>query len=189
MSITLLWKILFYGWFAGEIALVVVTRTRRKDGHVRDRGSMLILWLTIFFSITAAESIPPMLPASVFLHGHGIRYAAFAAMIAGLLIRWTAIFSLGKAFSVNVAIRATQTLYRAGLYRVVRHPSYSGMMLCLVSVALSERNWISAAVLLLPTTAALLYRIHVEEAALREGFGAEYAAYCQQTRRLIPGIY
>jgi protein-S-isoprenylcysteine O-methyltransferase Ste14 len=42
---------------------------------------------------------------------------------------------------------------------------------------------------MLPTTAALLYRIHVEEIALNDAFGAEYAAYSQQTKRLIPGIY
>jgi protein-S-isoprenylcysteine O-methyltransferase Ste14 len=38
-------------------------------------------------------------------------------------------------------------------------------------------------------TAALLYRIHVEEAALREHFGAEYVAYCAETKRLVPGVY
>ncbi len=30
---------------------------------------------------------------------------------------------------------------------------------------------------MVPTTAALLYRIHVEEIALRDAFGAEYADY------------
>jgi protein-S-isoprenylcysteine O-methyltransferase Ste14 len=29
----------------------------------------------------------------------------------------------------------------------------------------------------------------VEEAALNEAFGAQYAAYSEQTKRLIPGIY
>ena len=40
-----------------------------------------------------------------------------------------------------------------------------------------------------PTTAAVLYRIHVEEAALNEAFGAQYASYSKQTKRLIPGVY
>jgi protein-S-isoprenylcysteine O-methyltransferase Ste14 len=50
-------------------------------------------------------------------------------------------------------------------------------------------GWLSLAVMLVPTTLALLYRIHVEEAALNEAFGEEYAAYSQVTRRLIPGIF
>jgi len=58
-----------------------------------------------------------------------------------------------------------------------------------VAVALHERNWLAAAVVLVPTTAALLYRIHVEEAALHQAFGAQYEAYSKRTKRLIPAIY
>jgi protein-S-isoprenylcysteine O-methyltransferase Ste14 len=39
-----------------------------------------------------------------------------------------------------------------------------------------------------PPLAALLYRIHVEEAALRNAFD-EYDDYSRTTKRLIPGIY
>jgi protein-S-isoprenylcysteine O-methyltransferase Ste14 len=38
-------------------------------------------------------------------------------------------------------------------------------------------------------TAAVLYRIHVEEKALRGAFGAEYDEYSKTTKRLIPGVY
>jgi len=38
-------------------------------------------------------------------------------------------------------------------------------------------------------TAMLLYRIHIEEIALRDHFGHEYVDYSRKTRRLIPGIY
>ena len=43
--------------------------------------------------------------------------------------------------------------------------------------------------MLLFPAAALLYRIHVEERALTEAFGAEYVQYSQVTKRLVPGIY
>jgi protein-S-isoprenylcysteine O-methyltransferase Ste14 len=58
-----------------------------------------------------------------------------------------------------------------------------------VAVALHTRNWISFLLIAVPTTAVLLYRIHVEETALREHFGDEYADYSRQTKRLIPGLY
>jgi protein-S-isoprenylcysteine O-methyltransferase Ste14 len=118
-----------------------------------------------------------------------MKLAAVLVIFAGLLVRWTAILSLGKSFSANVAIHATQTIYRGGLYRWLRHPSYTGLLLIFAAIALRERNWLAAAVVMLPTIAALLYRIHVEEAALRDAFGAEYAAYSETTRRLIPGVY
>jgi protein-S-isoprenylcysteine O-methyltransferase Ste14 len=139
--------------------------------------------------MTAAGWMPVWAPWAAFVAPHWLGYAAMALMIAGLVVRWTAILSLGKAFSVNVAIRNAQTLYRSGLYRLVRHPSYSGMLICFAAIAVVEQNWISVAVVLLFPAAALLYRIHVEERALHEAFGAQYAEYSKATMRLIPGIY
>ena len=37
--------------------------------------------------------------------------------------------------------------------------------------------------------AALLYRIRVEESALAEMLGREYADCCEVAKRLIPGVY
>jgi protein-S-isoprenylcysteine O-methyltransferase Ste14 len=42
---------------------------------------------------------------------------------------------------------------------------------------------------MVPLAAALAYRIRVEEAALLERLGSEYAEYCRVTKRLIPGVY
>ncbi len=110
-------------------------------------------------------------------------------LAAALAIRWTAIITLGKSFSANVAIHQSQKVHRTGLYRVVRHPSYLGLLLVFLAIGLHSRNWIGFAVVLLPTTAALLYRIHVEEAALNLALGDEYAEYSRVTKRLIPGVF
>jgi len=52
----LLWRLLYWLWIAVEI-YVFFTRTRgkRADGKNPDRGSMLVLWVVIFSSITAAN--------------------------------------------------------------------------------------------------------------------------------------
>jgi protein-S-isoprenylcysteine O-methyltransferase Ste14 len=42
---------------------------------------------------------------------------------------------------------------------------------------------------MVPPFAALLYRIHVEEAALTGAFGEQYTDYSRTTKRLVPGIY
>jgi protein-S-isoprenylcysteine O-methyltransferase Ste14 len=97
--------------------------------------------------------------------------------------------TLGVSFSTNVAIHSNQTLRKTGLYRWARHPSYSGMLLIFAGVGLSQRNWVSLAIMLIFPTAALLYRIHVEELALGDAFGRDYAHYRQSTFRLIPGVY
>ena len=110
-------------------------------------------------------------------------------MLAGLAIRLTAIFTLGKSFSANVAIRTEQTIQRTGLYRFVRHPSYLGLLLIFLAVGLRTRNWASLAMVLIPTTLVLLYRISIEEPALREHFFEDFAAYSRETKRLIPGVF
>jgi protein-S-isoprenylcysteine O-methyltransferase Ste14 len=63
------------------------------------------------------------------------------------------------------------------------------MLLCFLAVGTYKRNWVSVAIMLVFPTAALLYRIHVEEIALTGGFGEDYMKYSRGTKRLIPGIY
>jgi protein-S-isoprenylcysteine O-methyltransferase Ste14 len=189
MKLSILWNIVYWAWILSEVGLVVVTRTRRGKGDVRDRGSLLILWPTIFVSIWVALQYAATHPHTMLGGAHWLRWVGLGIFLVGFAIRWTAILSLGRSFSVNVAIQPTQTVYRRGLYRLVRHPSYTGMLLLFAGVGFETRNWISLAVMLIPTTAALFYRIHVEEAALLSAFGPAYGDYARSTRRLIPGIY
>jgi protein-S-isoprenylcysteine O-methyltransferase Ste14 len=184
-----LWRILIWGWLASEIVIAVATRTKRSSGNVRDRGTLAILWIVIFSSITACEWIGGRSTPNVFGGAHWLKPLSDGLMIVGLAVRWTAILRLGRAFSSNVAIQEAQTIQRSGLYRIVRHPSYLGMLIIFFAIGVHSRNWLGLAVVMVPTTAALLYRIHVEEIALRDAFGAEYADYSKSTKRLIPGIY
>lgn len=189
MKIELLWVILVYAWVVSEILLGIVTRTRRGGGAVKDRGSLIIIWATIFLAIFAGETIRSKMPANIFGGAHWLTWVATVVLLAGLAIRATAILSLGKAFSPNVAIRSDQKIYRGGLYRYLRHPSYTGSLICFLAVGIDMRNWLGSFVLVAPITAAFLYRIHVEEIALNEAFGSEYAEYSRQTKRLIPWVY
>jgi protein-S-isoprenylcysteine O-methyltransferase Ste14 len=178
-----------YAWLVFEILVVLLTRTRRGQGKISDRGSMLILWFSIVLSITAATWIGEARPKDFLANAAWIKPLCLSILTAGFLLRLTAILSLGRAFSVNVAIRSDQRVMKTGLYQFMRHPSYSGMLLMFLAVGLIERNWISLAIMLIVPTAALLYRIHVEEIALREHFGEEYVAYSRETKRLVPGLY
>lgn len=189
MTLSLIWQLLFYGWFASEIIVGIVTRTKRSKGQVHDRGSLLILWTVTATSITACQWFSETHARNMFGGAHALKTASVLVLLLGLAIRGTAIFTLGKSFSSNVAIQDSQQITRAGLYRFARHPSYLGLLLVFLAVGLHSRNWVSLAVVLVPTTAALLYRIHVEEIALTKAFGEEYAAYSKTTKRLIPGVY
>jgi protein-S-isoprenylcysteine O-methyltransferase Ste14 len=188
MPIPTLWFVLYWSWILTEIYVAVVTRTRRGSGTIDDRGSMLTLWIVIFSSITVASWVAFTVQATAMPPARWLRPASLGLLAVGLLIRWVAIYSLGRAFSANVAIHATQKLNRSGVFHYMRHPSYTGMLLIFLALGLRMHNWLSLGLMILPPAAALLYRIHVEEAALGSAF-AEYADYSRTTKRLIPGIY
>jgi protein-S-isoprenylcysteine O-methyltransferase Ste14 len=189
MLIARIFEVLYWTWIGSETILQIGMRTWRSKGEVKDRGSLLILLPAIFLSIWGAFWWGDTHSHTMFGGAHWLRTVAVVLLAAGLAIRWTAIISLGRSFSTNVAIRSGQSLYRSGLYRWVRHPSYTGMLFCFASIGVWERNWISLALSIVPPVAALLYRIYVEEQALLSAFGDDYARYCRETRRILPGIY
>jgi protein-S-isoprenylcysteine O-methyltransferase Ste14 len=176
-------------WGVGEILLIMLTQTRQGEGKIQDRGTQIILLVVIVASLRIDEWVHRFFPVDMPGSYSWLWPAALGILILGLGVRALAIFTLGRAFSTNVATVAGQRLQRSGLYRLVRHPSYLGLELILLAFALHAGTWACFAVVLAPPTLAVLYRIHVEETALRLAFGADYVAYSRSTKRLIPGIY
>jgi protein-S-isoprenylcysteine O-methyltransferase Ste14 len=189
MNLEFLFHALTYVWVVGEILIALITTTGWGQGKIQDRGTQIILWIVIIASFKIEEwmhiSFPVDMPGSY----SWLRPIAVVIFILGLGVRAVAVVSLGRAFSANVAVRAGQRLKRSGLYRLVRHPSYLGLELILLACALHSRTWACFAVAFVPPTLAVLYRIHVEEIALRQAFGADYEDYSCSTKRLIPGVY
>jgi len=76
-----------------------------------------------------------------------------------------------------------------GPYRVLRHPSYTGLLLVLVGIGLLLGNWLSLLAVAVAATAALVYRIGVEERALEAALGDRYREYAATRKRLIPYVW
>jgi protein-S-isoprenylcysteine O-methyltransferase Ste14 len=189
MNLEFFFRALTYVWTLAEILLAVQTQVRPGEGKLQDRGSQTILWVVIIASFWIEEWMHGIFPVDMPGSYSWLRPAAFAILVLGLGVRFVAIVTLGSAFSTNVATRAGQRLQRRGLYSLVRHPSYLGLEMILLALALHARTWACFAVALIPPTLAVLYRIHVEEIALRLAFGADYEDYSRGTKRLIPGLY
>jgi protein-S-isoprenylcysteine O-methyltransferase Ste14 len=189
MTVSTLWQILYWGWVVSEIIIAIATRTEHSSGKTHDRGSLILLWIVIVASLTTVIWISEAIPPNTFGGIHALKTAGLLMLIVALIIRWCAIYTLGKSFSSNVAIFDSQKLNRSGLYRFVRHPSYLGLVLVFLATGIHSRNWLSLAIAVVPTTAAVLYRIHVEESALTSAFGEEYIDYSKVTKRLIPSLY
>ncbi|HEY0797291.1 MAG TPA: isoprenylcysteine carboxylmethyltransferase family protein [Acidisarcina sp.] len=189
MTLQLIWRVLYYSWFLSEVLIVLVTYTRGGRGKLSDRGSMLLLWVVIAGSITASGWIDGKMPHNMLAGAHGLGIVAVTLLATGLALRWTAVITLGRAFSVNVAVHDDQCVHKTGLFRFVRHPSYMAMMIIFLAIGLATRNWYCLAIMMVLPFSALVYRMHVEEAALISAFGEEYLAYSRVTKRLVPFVY
>ena len=122
------------------------------------------------------------------IDGDTIRWLGVVLFATGGALRIWPVFVLGQRFSGLVAIQPGHTLVTSGVYGVIRHPSYLGLLINSLGWSLAFRSGVGVllTVLLIP---ALLSRISAEENLLRAQFGEEYKAYCSHTSRLIPGIY
>jgi protein-S-isoprenylcysteine O-methyltransferase Ste14 len=176
-------------WCVSEIALNLFTRRKGGGVKVRDRASVIILWAAITIGFVIAGFLSTVRSARIPFPGSLVDGTGLLLFAGGLAIRWTAIITLGRFFTARVTIHQDHRIVRTGLFRYVRHPSYSGLFLACVGVALQFRNWLSLIAVMLPFFAALLYRMRVEEDAMVEALGADYVDYQRSTSRLIPGIF
>jgi protein-S-isoprenylcysteine O-methyltransferase len=118
-----------------------------------------------------------------------VTIAGIVLILLGVALRWWPIFTLGRSFTFDVAVRSTQAVVQSGPYRAVRHPSYSSILLTLLGVGLALANWANVVVMLFGGLAGLLYRVDVEERILSMALGRPYADYMRHTKRFIPFVY
>ena len=115
-------------------------------------------------------------------------YVGLALLTFGGVLRIAAVFVLGRRFTGLVAIQEGHRLQTGGLYRLIRHPSYAGMLLYMAGYVLVFRCWLGL-LLVAGTLAVLVARMDAEEALLEGEFGEEYALYRRRTWRLVPWVY
>lgn len=110
--------------------------------------------------------------------------ASALLLLAGNALAATALFHLGRSFSIMPEARRLVT---GGPYALIRHPLYLAELIALLGVFLQFASWAAAGILALQCVFQLL-RMRNEEAILAESF-PDYADYGTRTARLIPGFW
>ena len=175
-------------WVLSEfIGAGIIPAMRRRGARVRRRNvaSNLLVYIEWIVVFLVSLNFPPrkiaMLPGWVY-------YIGIVVMVAGIVIRQSAIAVLGRFFSTNIGVQYEHRVVDTGPYRLVRHPSYSGAFVLQLGIGLAVQNW--GALLVIIAGFAIVYgqRMLAEEKVLVSALGEDYVRYMKRTKRIIPYV-
>ena len=171
---------------AGE--LLQALHVRRGGDRVSVR-SEVVFRAMFFIGILLLPLGRAVVPSAVI--GGGVSLFALGVAIGwlGLLLRWWSFVSLGKYFTVVVKTREDQPVVERGPYRVLRHPSYTGLLLAFAGGGLMLGNWFSTMGAVGLVLIAIVYRLRIEERALSATLGNRYREFAVGRARLIPYVW
>lgn len=168
----------------------VTRRANRDFALVTDRGSLQLFRILLTAGILFAGLLARFHPVGT-LPGHRpwLFVAGAILVLGGLALRRWAIATLGRYFTVDVAVQEGQRVIEAPPYRRIRHPAYSGSILSLLGIGLMLGHWLGLTLICLAAATAFAYRVRLEERVLLDALGEPYADYMRRTRRFIPFLW
>ncbi len=87
-----------------------------------------------------------------------------------------------------MAFEKTTRLVTGGIYRYIRHPLYSSMLLLTWGIFFKHPSWVGGC-LGIASTFFLILTALADEAECEAFFGKEYVDYKRRTRRFIPFVF
>lgn len=182
-------KVSLLCWFALEVGLAVRDVARRKAGLGRDRGTRLVISLSLAAAFGTGWLLALRVEGMATPAPDVFAVAGPTLVWIGMAVRVWAVLALGGSFSTFIQVEEGQPVVTSGPYRWVRHPSYTGLLLICLGFGVGIGNWLSILACATVPLLGLLPRIAVEETELVRVLGEQYRDYQKTTRRLVPGLW
>jgi protein-S-isoprenylcysteine O-methyltransferase Ste14 len=159
------------------------TSEERVSFWDRGGGWVLAQGIVILFAI-----LIPVVSGTHFDPGQPVQIAGVFITAIGLALSLVAVFHLGEALTPFPRPLTQAALRSSGVYAVVRHPIYSGLLLATVGWSLW---WLSAYGLLYTIFVAVFFdrKAAYEERWLYEKHRDVYADYKKRVKKFFPWIY
>ena len=174
----------------GTIEVIFFALTERPEDIIFDKAYFQQLWghvMPIVIALMGMSFVSRASDAPVKLLEAIIITLVF---FLGSTIRIWAIAQLGVLrFKFNIAFREKQTLKTDGLHGLVRHPTYTAMMLVVIAYAITTHSWVAGILGILSAVFGFQFRIHFEEIALQQQYGKEYERYRANTPMWLPFLH
>lgn len=151
------------------------------SGRAVGRGLALAYGGGLLLSVASPATVVTRRPRTIFAMG-------LTTAVLGQALRLASARRLGESFTFKVHTHPEQLVVQTGPYRFVRHPSYTGALICALGFCTAYGNWL-APVMVSFLAGGYIRRIPSEETAMLEGLGEGYAEYIAGTKRLIPFIF
>jgi protein-S-isoprenylcysteine O-methyltransferase Ste14 len=87
-----------------------------------------------------------------------------------------------------LAFEKTSNLVTTGIYRTIRHPMYSSLLLLTWGLFFKTPSWVGL-LLAAAATLCLVLTARADEAECRRFFGSQYSDYMKRTRMFIPYLF
>ena len=114
--------------------------------------------------------------------------ASWVLLIGSAFLAAHGFYLLRKVGRPRKGIEDTTQLVRVGAYRTIRHPLYSSLLLLAWGTFFKGPSLLGGA-LAAAATGFLVATARTEEAENLQKFGAEYAAYMEETRMFLPFLF
>ncbi len=117
----------------------------------------------------------------------GRRFLAWSLIGLALVMGVAASMSLGGSLTPYPKPLASGTMVEHGLYRVVRHPIYTAVIIGMVGIAVRSGEWLSLG-LALGLVPFFYAKSTFEERHLAEQYDGYREYQLRVTKRLLPGV-
>ena len=162
----------------------IIARSRKGP---REAFVLTIAWIGFLLSLVWIAT-PWLDFANVPLHPLPL-VAGSVILVLSLWLFYRSHADLGTNWSITLEIRRSHRLVTRGVYRRVRHPMYSALILYGLGQALVVPNWIAGPSYGVVMLLLFALRLGPEEKLMKSEFKGEYDAYMSRTKRLIPGVW
>ena len=161
---------------------------RRPEGVKANWTSELVFRLVVVAGILVGTVLSRVAPTAAIGSAVAV-WIGLGLLWCGIALRLWSVRTLGRYFTVIVQTSRDQPVITDGPYRLIRHPSYAGLLLAVTGVGLVIGNWWSLISLTVGMAVGLVFRIRVEERALLRDLGDDYRDYAATHKRLIPFVW
>jgi protein-S-isoprenylcysteine O-methyltransferase Ste14 len=116
-----------------------------------------------------------------------VQVAGIVVSVGGLLLMYRGYIDLRQSFSPLPRPTEQASLTQRGVYRRLRHPIYTGVVLAAIGWGISHASLLALA-LSVVLAVVLDLKARREEVWLRQRY-PDYGQYASRTKKFVPGIY